>query len=648
MKKTIGMFAHVDSGKTTLAEQLLYLTNSIRQCGRVDHQSSFLDHHDIEKKRGITVFAEQATFSYNGHDYYLIDTPGHIDFSTEMERSIQIMDYAILVISAVEGIQGHTETIWNLLERYQIPIFIFINKIDREGTDLSTLLNEIEQKFKVDSIFIEASEQIKELSLEIIETVAQTDESLMSEYFEGNLERDYWIKALKVKIKQKKMIPVMAGSALKNIGIADFLSVLDELTETNYSIQDSFSGRVYKIRYDEKGERVTFLKLLSGSLSVKDTFIHQKTQCQEKINQIRVYQGSKYESVSYVEAGQLVGVTGLCDFRIFDGIGDLVERHSCELLPALSVTVLYDSSINPLEMLSYFRRLEDEDPSLGVVWNEETKQIQIQIMGIIQLDVLKNLMKERYHKDISFGPCEVIYLETIADSVIGRGHYEPLKHYAEVHLLIEAADRGCGVQFQSNCHIEQLPINYQNLIKQQVLERKIVGILTGSRVTDIKVTLLTGAAHPKHTSGGDFYEATSRAIRQGLEKANSIILEPYYDFKIEVDLSLMGKVITDIQKSAGTFESPVTRNDQCIIKGRVPVATFMDYPIEFLSYTKGLGKISLRVRGYDVCHNQASIIELKQYNKEEDRSNPSASIFCSKGSGFIVPWDLADDYMHCD
>ncbi|MTM62641.1 GTP-binding protein, partial [Turicibacter sanguinis] len=358
MKKTIGMFAHVDSGKTTLAEQLLYLTNSIRQCGRVDHQSSFLDHHDIEKKRGITVFAEQATFSYNGHDYYLIDTPGHIDFSTEMERSIQIMDYAILVISAVEGIQGHTETIWNLLERYQIPIFIFINKIDREGTDLSTLLNEIEQKFKVDSIFIEASEQIKELSLEIIETVAQTDESLMSEYFEGNLERDYWIKALKVKIKQKKMIPVMAGSALKNIGIADFLWVLDELTETNYSIQDSFSGRVYKIRYDEKGERVTFLKLLSGSLSVKDTFIHQKTQCQEKINQIRVYQGSKYESVSYVEAGQLVGVTGLCDFRIFDGIGDLVERHSCELLPALSVTVLYDSSINPLEMLSYFRRLE--------------------------------------------------------------------------------------------------------------------------------------------------------------------------------------------------------------------------------------------------------------------------------------------------
>lgn len=648
MKKTIGMFAHVDSGKTTLAEQLLYLTNSIRQCGRVDHQSSFLDHHDIEKKRGITVFAEQATFSYNGHDYYLIDTPGHIDFSTEMERSIQIMDYAILVISAVEGIQGHTETIWNLLKRYQIPIFIFINKIDREGTDLSTLLNEIEQKFKVDSIFIEASEQIKELSLEIIETVAQTDESLMSEYFEGNLERDYWIKALKVKIKQKKMIPVMAGSALKNIGIADFLSVLDELTETNYSIQDSFSGRVYKIRYDEKGERVTFLKLLSGSLSVKDTFIHQKTQCQEKINQIRVYQGSKYESVSYVEAGQLVGVTGLCDFRIFDGIGDLVERHSCELLPALSVTVLYDSSINPLEMLSYFRRLEDEDPSLGVVWNEETKQIQIQIMGIIQLDVLKNLMKERYHKDISFGRCEVIYLETIADSVIGRGHYEPLKHYAEVHLLIEAADRGCGVQFQSNCHIEQLPINYQNLIKQQVLERKIVGILTGSRVTDIKVTLLTGAAHPKHTSGGDFYEATSRAIRQGLEKANSIILEPYYDFKIEVDLSLMGKVITDIQKSAGTFESPVTRNDQCIIKGRVPVATFMDYPIEFLSYTKGLGKISLRVRGYDVCHNQASIIELKQYNKEEDRSNPSASIFCSKGSGFIVPWDLADDYMHCD
>ncbi|MDB8555987.1 TetM/TetW/TetO/TetS family tetracycline resistance ribosomal protection protein [Turicibacter sanguinis] len=648
MKKTIGMFAYVDSGKTTLAEQLLYLTHSIKQCGRVDYQSSFLDHHEIEKQRGITVFAEQATFSYNGHQYYLIDTPGHIDFSAEMERSIQIMDYAILVISAVEGIQGHTETIWGLLETYQIPIFIFINKVDREGADISTILKDIEEKFKIVPLFIEGNECIKDLSIEMIETIAQTDEFLMSEYFEDNLFQDDWLKALKVKISQKKMVPVMAGSALKNIGILDFLSVLDELTDTNYSIRDEFSGRVYKVRYDDKGERVTFLKLLSGSLSVKDVVIHQKTKSQEKINQIRVYQGNKYECVSCAEAGQLVGVTGLSDFKVFDGIGALTESQSCELLPALSVTVLYDATINPIEMLSYFRRLEDEDPSLGVFWNEETKQIQIQIMGIIQLDVLKNLMKERYHKDISFGPCEVIYLETIADSITGRGHYEPLKHYAEVHVLLEPGERGSGVMFQSNCHVDQLSISYQNLIKQQVLERKIVGILTGSRVTDIKVTLLTGAAHPKHTSGGDFYEATSRAIRQGLEKANSIILEPYYDFKIEVDLSLMGKVITDIQKSAGTFESPVTRNDQCIIKGRVPVATFMDYPIEFLSYTKGLGKISLRVRGYDVCHNQASIIELKQYNKEEDRSNPSASIFCSKGSGFIVPWDLADDYMHCD
>lgn len=647
MKKTIGLFAHVDSGKTTLAEQLLYLTQSIKQCGRVDHQTSFLDHHEIEKQRGITVFSEQAIFTYNNNQYYLIDTPGHIDFSTEMERSIQIMDYAILVISAVDGIEGHTETLWRLLELYQIPTFIFINKVDREGANISNVLVEIEKRFHKVPIFIENKENLKPLSDSIIEKLAESNEEWMEKYFSGDLNQDDWMNILKKEIKTRGVVPIMAGSALKRIGVNDFLSVLDDLTQTDYSLDSTFSGQVYKVRYDEKGERVTFIKVLSGSLMVKDTLTHPLTQSQQKVNQIRFYQGRKYQVSSCVEAGDLVGLMGLTDFKVGDGIGMGKEKQAYELLPAISVTVFYDPMLNDREILSYFKQLEDEDPTLGVNWNEETKQIQIQIMGMIQLDVLKHTMKERFKIDITFGSCEVIYLETIVNSVIGRGHYEPLKHYAEVHLLLEPAKRGSGIQFSSQCHIDQLAQSYQNLIKQQVLERHIIGILAGLKVTDVKVTLITGASHPKHTSGGDFYEATSRAIRQGLEKAQSIILEPYYRFKIEVELALMGKVITDIQKACGTFNPPETFENYCYITGSVPVSTFMNYPIEFLSYTKGLGKISLQLDGYNECHNQQEVIHMKHYNKDADRENPSASVFCAKGSGFIVPWNESDSYMHC-
>lgn len=647
MKKTIGILAHVDAGKTTFSEQVLYHTKSIRNRGRVDHKNSFLDTHDIEKERGITVFSEQATFQIGNSTYYLIDTPGHIDFSTEMERALSILDYAILLISGVEGIQGHTETIWNLLRKYNIPTFVFINKMDRTGADLERVLEEINENLTNDICHIDS---IHGMSEELIEFISERNEDLLERYFNGDYEETIWITELKKIIKENKVFPCLSGSALQDEGIENFLNIFNELTYTNYDEDDEFSGRIHKIRYDNNGTRITFIKAISGNLKVRDevTYGMLDEEITEKVSSIRLYNGSKSTIVEKVSAGDVFAVTGITKAMPGEGIGKNRESIQFNMIPTLMSKVIFDKSYNVKEVLGCFRILENEDPALNVIWNETLQEIQVSIMGKIQLEVLKEVALNRFNLKIEFGPCEIMYKETIDNEIYGYGHFEPLKHYAEVHLKIEPNKRGEGITFENKCHADDLTTGNQNLIKTHIFERNHHGLLTGSPITDIKVTLLTGRAHNKHTEGGDFREATFRAIRQGLEKANNVLLEPFYKFKIDVELDYMGKVISDIQRLNGNFDPPVTKLNKVSITGRGPVATFMDYSSEILTFTKGKGSISLVFDGYDVCHNTEEAIEKIGYDKNADIEYSSSSIFCSKGQGFVVPWDKVEEYIHCE
>lgn len=647
MKKTIGILAHVDAGKTTFSEQLLYHTRSIRNRGRVDHKNSFLDTHDIEKERGITVFSEQATFQIGSSTYYLIDTPGHIDFSTEMERALSILDYAILLISGVEGIQGHTETIWNLLRKYNIPTFIFINKMDRTGADLERVLEEINENLANEICYIDS---IHGMSEELIEFISERNEDLLERYFNGEFEEEIWINELKKLIKENKVFPCLSGSALQDEGIDNFLNIFNELTYTNYDEDGEFSGRVHKIRYDNNGTRITFIKALSGSLKVRDeiTYGMLDEEIYEKISSIRLYNGSKFTTVEKVSAGDIFAVTGITKAMPGEGMGTNRENIQFNMIPTLMSKVIFDKSYNVKEVLGYFRILESEDPALNIIWNETYQEIQVSIMGKIQLEVLKEVVLNRFNLKIEFGPCEIMYKETIDNKSYGYGHFEPLKHYAEVHLKIEPNKRGEGITFENKCHADDLTTGNQNLIKTHIFERNHHGLLTGSPITDMKITLLTGRAHNKHTEGGDFREATFRAIRQGLEKANNILLEPFYKFKIDVELDYMGKVISDIQRLNGSFDPPETKLNKVSITGRGPVATFMDYSAEILTFTKGKGSISLIFDGYDVCHNTEEAIKKIGYDKNADIEYSSSSIFCSKGQGFVVPWDKVEEYIHCE
>lgn len=647
MKKTIGILAHVDAGKTTFSEQILYHTKSIRNRGRVDHKNSFLDTHDIEKERGITVFSEQATFQIGSSTYYLIDTPGHIDFSTEMERALSILDYAILLISGVEGIQGHTETIWNLLRKYNIPTFIFINKMDRTGADLERTLEEINENLTKDICHIDS---IHGMSEELIEFISERNEDLLERYFNGNYEETIWINELKKLIKENKVFPCLSGSALQDEGIDNFLNIFNELTYTNYDEGDEFSGRVHKIRYDNNGTRITFIKAISGSLKVRDevTYGTLDEEIAEKVSSIRFHNGSKFTTVEKISAGDIFAVTGITKAMPGEGIGKNRENIQFNMIPTLMSKVIFDKSYNVKEVLGYFRILESEDPALNIIWNETHQEIQVSIMGKIQLEVLKEVALNRFNLKIEFGPCEIMYKETIDSKTYGYGHFEPLKHYAEVHLKMELNKRGEGITFENKCHADDLTTGNQNLIKTHIFERNHHGLLTGSPITDMKITLLTGRAHNKHTEGGDFREATFRAIRQGLEKANNILLEPFYKFKIDVELDYMGKVISDIQRLNGSFDPPETKLNKVSITGRGPVATFMDYSSEILTFTKGKGSISLIFDGYDVCHNTEGAIEKIGYDKNADIEYSSSSIFCSKGQGFVVPWDKVEEYIHCE
>lgn len=640
MHKTIGILAHVDAGKTTFSEQLLYHTNTIRQRGRVDHQDSFLDSHAIEKNRGITIFADQGIFSHNDSTYYIIDTPGHVDFSPEMERAIQVMDYAIIIISAVDGIEGHTETVWQLLRKHQVPTFFFINKIDYEGTDPASILAEIRTTLSKDVCDITTA-----FDDELIEFIAERDESLLETYMDSGFDEGLWTKALQRMIKENNVFPCASGSALKDIGIIEFLNKLDLLSITSYKAEDAFGAQVYKIRHDESGNRVTFLKLVKGTLKVRDSVTYNgKT---EKITQIRLYSGNKFKTVEQALAGELVAVTGLTSASIGDGIGAISEKTNFDMIPTLKSKVLFEDSIHVKEVLRCFKLLDAEDPSLRVFWDEYFQEIHVHVMGVIQLEVLEQIVLERFSFHVTFGDPKILYKETIENTVRGYGHFEPLRHYAEVHLLIEPAPRNSGITFANVCHANDLSIGNQNLVQHHLFERDHHGLLTGSALTDVKITLLTGRGHNEHTHGGDFREATYRALRQGLEKAESILLEPFYDFTIKVHMDLIGRVLSDIQQAAGTFEPPENIGDHVLVKGRVPVVTFMNYSTTFASFTHGKGSLSLVFGGYDRCHNTKEIIETIGYNKEADPEYTSTSIFCAKGKGYPVFWNDAEAAMHC-
>lgn len=644
------MLAHVDAGKTTFSEQLLFHTKAIKQLGRVDHKDAFLDSHDIEKRRGITVFADQGSMVYKDSQYYLIDTPGHVDFSPEMERAIEVMDYAIVIISAVEGIEGHTETVWQLLRKHHVPTFFFINKIDRVGADAKRVVNEIRQHLTEDIIDITESLTVDgEMNTELIEFIAERNETLFNKYMEGDYNQDLWLETMKEMIKEQRIFACASGSALQDIGIASFLEKLHLLTVTHYSEGDLFSGRVYKIRHDENGARITFMKALSGSLSVRDEISYgdEDHNLSEKVTQLRVYNGNRYKTVDKVVAGEIFAVTGLSEAVIGEGLGDLKGKAVYDMIPTLKSKVIFDPAIHVKEALRCFKILDAEDPSLRVTWEETLQEIHIHVMGMIQLEVLEEIVKDRFQFNVSFEEPEILYKETIRNEVVGYGHFEPLKHYAEVHLKIEPTGRNSGIIFDSVCHTDDLMVGHQNVIRHHIFEKEHHGILTGSPLTDIKVTLLTGRAHNKHTSGGDFREATLRALRQGLEKAEDILLEPYYLFKIKVDVDHIGRILADVQQAHGTFDPPEIDGDKAILNGSAPVATFMNYITEFASYTQGKGMINLTFGGYQECHNTEEVIERIGYQKSADPEYTSSSIFCSKGQGYSVHWNEVENYMHC-
>ncbi|MDG5786172.1 TetM/TetW/TetO/TetS family tetracycline resistance ribosomal protection protein [Evansella sp. AB-P1] len=650
MKKTIGILAHVDAGKTTFAEQLLYHTNSIRERGRVDHKDSFFDSHDIEKNRGITVFSEQGLIQYKGVTYHLIDTPGHVDFSPEMERSIQIMDYAILIISAVEGVEGHTETVWSLLEKYNVPTFIFINKTDRVGANVKKVMKDINENLSEHAVDITETFVVdKKMDDELIEFIAERDERILDYYLEKGYEHKVWMEESVKQVRRRQIFPCCSGSALHDVGVVSFFEKFHQLTSTSFNDNLPFSGRVYKIRHEMNGLRVTYIKVLTGSLKVRESInlYDGEETISEKITQLRIYNGNKYSTVDEVHAGDLVALTGISTGRPGDGIGHLKESAKYEMIPTLKSKVNIDSSINIKEAYGFFKLLDREDPSLQVLWDEKTQEIHIHVMGVIQLEVLTEVIKERFQLHVSFEKPEILYKETIKEETYGYGHFEPLGHYAEVHLKMEPIERNKGILFENVCHANDLSIGNQHLIQQHIFERDHHGLLTGSPLTDVKVTLLTGRAHNKHTSGGDFREATYRAIRQGLEKIKSVLLEPYYSFKIKVDMKQMGRILSDIQYAHGSFNPPETFGEKVVITGEVPVATFMDYHTEFVSITHGKGTMNLVFSGYGPCHNEKDVVERIGYDKNADAEYTSTSIFCSKGQGYTVKWEKAEEEMHC-
>ena len=636
MKITLGILAHVDAGKTTLSEAMLYHAGSLRAMGRVDHQDAFLDAHPLERARGITIFSDQAMFRMGEHEVFLVDTPGHADFSAEMERAMAVMDYAVLVVSCAEGVQGHTGTVWQLLRRSHVPTFFFLNKTDRAGADPDRVLDELRRKLSPDCVPYE----------ELTEAAAERDEALLDAYLSGTANQQQTDVTARRLIREEKLFPVFRGSALQDTGVAEFLDALSRLMETHYDADAPFGARVFRIRHDAQGSRLTFLKLVSGRLSVRNAVtVGEETF---RINELRLYNGSRFTSVQTAQAGQLVAATGLPSCRIGEALGDCAPAPQPVTQPLLSAKAVFPPEVPIQTALAALRKLEAEDPALGVQWNEALREIHLRVMGVIQLEVLRELIRERFGLEATFEKPEIMYRETIAALVRGAGHYEPLRHYAEVHLLLSPAPRGTGITFSSRCHVDELSLQDQNLIRTHVFEKEHLGVLTGSPLTDVHIELLAGRAHLKHTEGGDFRQATYRAIRQGLMKAQSVLLEPYYAFTIDAPQEHLGRILSDIQRLHGEFDAPETDEGGLHVRGRGPVATFMDYAQELTVFTRGKGRLSVHFDGYEPCHNADEVVARRAYDVGADRENSPDSVFCAKGAGFVVHWDKADDWMHCE
>ncbi|WP_312501709.1 TetM/TetW/TetO/TetS family tetracycline resistance ribosomal protection protein [Lacrimispora sp.] len=646
MKITFGILAHVDAGKTTFSEQILYREGVIRALGRVDAKNACMDHDDIERARGITIFSDMAGFTHGDDTYYLIDTPGHTDFSAEMERVLEIMDYAVLMINGSDGIQGHTEAIWSLLERYNIPVFLFINKLDVISASYERALSEVREHFSCNIMDFQDISLRKgcegALPDDFIENVSEWDESLLDEWLNGTITFEDLRPAVVSQIKNRRLFPCFGGCALNGEGIQAFLETFYCFTEASYPVSAPFSGRVFKIRYDGHGERMTYLKILSGFLNVRDSL-----STDEKVHQIRVFLGERFTALQKASAGDVVAVTGLRTTRAGQGLGECCDAAVPVLQPTLQAKVLYPPEVPDRAILQMFYILEEEEPALSVVWEESLRQLKVNIMGKIQLEVLEQVILDRFQIKVAFGQPEIIYTETIAEPVTGYGHFEPLRHYAEVALRIEPNERGKGILFESQCHVDRLGINYQNLVRTHVFETIHKGVLTGSELTDVKIVLVDGISHIKHTEGGDFREAVYRAIRQGLMKARSVLLEPYYSYTISIPDHLTGRVLNDITRYSGRFEAPVPDGSgRTVIRGLGPVASFMNYGEELMIKTGGKGSISMVFSHYDLCHNQDEVLNHYQYNPNEDTDNPSCSVFCQKGTSFVVNWDHAEEYMH--
>lgn len=643
---TMGILAHVDAGKTTLSEGILYTCKAIRKLGRVDHQDAFLDTNTLERNRGITIFSKQAECTLGEFGITLLDTPGHVDFSAEMERTLQVLDYGILVISGADGVQGHTETLWRLLSRYQIPVFLFINKMDQPGTDRETLLVELKEKLDTNCVDFSADQTSEDWK----EQVAVCDEQVMEAYLEGEEISRVQIQKM---VRERKLFPCYFGSALKLTGVKGFLEDLKlRIRESSYP--ESFGAKIYKITRDSQGERLSHMKITGGALKVKSVLSNGKPGesgegiWQEKVNQIRIYSGEKYTMVSEVKAGTVCAVTGLTATYPGQGLGSEQASDMPVLEPVLSYRIGLPEEVNVHQALLQLRQLEEEEPLLHIVWNGTLGEIYAQVMGEVQIEILKSLIKERFGMTVTFDEGNIVYKETILEPVEGIGHFEPLRHYAEVHLLLEPGEIGSGLTFATDCSEDVLDRNWQRLILTHLEEREHKGVLLGAPITDMKITLLTGRAHIKHTEGGDFRQATYRAVRQGLRKAKSQLLEPYYEFRLEVPSEQVGRSMTDIQKMFGEFDPPKTEGEMTVLTGSAPVVTMRDYQKEVISYTSGRGRLSCTLKGYYPCHNQEEVVEAVGYDPEADLENPTGSVFCAHGAGFVVNWDQVEEYMHVE
>ena len=636
----LGILAHVDSGKTTLSEAMLYRAGVTRRLGRVDHKDAFLDTDALEKARGITIFSKQALLTAGDTDITLLDTPGHVDFSTETERTLQVLDYAVLVVSGTDGVQSHTETLWRLLRRYHVPTFVFVNKMDLPGMERQELLAQLNRRLGEGFVDFGATQADRD------EALALCDENLMDRMLDaGQLQDADLIPA----IARRHVFPCWFGSALKLEGVDELLDGLDRFTRPAPALE-AFGAKVFKVSQDEQGARLTWLRVTGGELKVKAQLTGEADgePWAEKANQLRLYSGAKYTLAEAIGPGQVCAVTGLTKARPGEGLGAERDSDLPVLEPVLSYQVLLPEGADVHAALGKLHRLEEEEPQLHVVWNETLGEIHVQLMGEIQLEVLRSLLAERFGLEVEFGPGGILYKETITEPMEGVGHYEPLRHYAEVHLKLEPLPRGSGMQFAADCREEVLDKNWQRLVLTHLEEKQHLGVLTGSPLTDVKITLIAGRAHLKHTEGGDFRQATYRAVRQGLMLAKSQLLEPWYAFRLEVPAENIGRAMSDIQRMEGTFDPPESGEETAVLTGFAPVSTMRSYPMEVVSYTRGRGHLSLTLDGYRPCHNAQEVIAAIGYEPEHDLDNPADSVFCAHGAGFVVPWDQVRSHMHVD